>query len=392
MSDSHATVHVHVDEEDLSRVGEGNPVYQQQRRQSGVFSSGPTTNQDAQGASSIIRVLQCIWPDVCRIKSMRFAGSMTNSVFKVWKEEDGGSAVIVRLCLHHCTRVVDRNVENLVFRILSDASIGPKYLVQFDNGRVEEFLHGHEAVQGSLKMKQIMPSVAKAMARFHAQATHAVYCSEFGIQSKIPTLRDRLHSWCSYIQDRLPVFSGYGWVNVFLTDTIASMDDLFPPSPYGDALLHGDLQCGNILIRESLGSEPSVRLIDYDYVGFGDIAWDIGNHFCEYAADYTSDIKKAIFHWDNVPTDVERKEFVEMYVNQLIGMDEYPLSQYFPAGDDELVEVLLRRSEHYMYVSHVYYCAWALVIHADSQNEKDILFDYLGYAHDRYTKRESMHM
>lgn len=354
-SDGHHVVDVHVSEEEVIHahhlVG---------------------TSQQGDSTTPLTRVLHCVWPDVSGIRSMRFHGSMTNSVFKVWKENGGDeSAVIVRLCVDSCTRVVDRTVEGAVFRVLSDAGVGPQVLVEFDNGRVEEFLSGYMAIPGAGKMKQVMPAIAKALARFHAQATDAVLSSSYA--EMIPSLKDRLFSWCMYIQEKVSLFSAHGWVSEFVHLQLARMDDLFPQLSKR-ALLHGDLQCGNILMRESGGDEPSIRLIDYDYCGFGDVAWDIGNHFAEYGADYAGDV---MFQWDNIPTYEEKKEFIRVYVEEMLG---FPSSQCL--CDDE--EILLQLSEKYIHVSHVYYCAWALVIHADSKESQSTVFDYLGYAYERY--------
>jgi len=306
---------------------------------------------------------------------MRFDGSMTNSVFQVWK--DDGCAVIVRLRVDWCGRAVNRSIEHAVFCVLSDAGIGPKMLVEFDNGRVEEYLYGYKAIQGAARMKErrVADAIAHSLARFHAEATRVVLASS--CSGTIPTLKNRLHSWCMYIQERLTVFSPHVWVSEFLANTLRRMDELFPPWTR-KALLHGDLQCGNIMLREPTDEgKLSIRLIDYDYSGYGDVAWDIGNHFNEHAADYLTDPTRALFNWSALPTEKEKKAFIQAYVME---MHAFPSSQWL--CDDE--NVLLQLSEHYMHVSHVYYCAWALVIHADSRKSQTELFDYLGYAHERY--------
>ncbi len=321
------------------------------------------------------RVMKYLWPDVCGVKSMRFDASMTNSVFKVWKEDQW--PVIIRICGGYSRHAVNGFVENAVFSALSDAGIGPKLLVKFANGRVEEFLCGYKAIQGAEKMKQVMPCIAKALARFHVQATQAILSTRNA--ENIPTIEKTLRSWCVYVQGSLDLFSSLGWVSEFLTHTLERMDGLFPPWSK-KALLHGDLQCGNIMLRGS-DDDASIRLIDYDYSGYGDVAWDIGNHFNEYAADYQSDPSRALFRWDLLPSDKEKKAFIHEYMKE---MYTFPSSKRLCDCDEDR---LLQLSEHYMATSHVYYCAWALVMHADSSpHSLNSQFDYLGYAHERYLR------
>lgn len=353
---------------------------------------GPCTKVIPVQDASIKKLFATLWPRTTgeyTIYATRFTGSMTNGVFKVWKEDtdtcNSDGAVILRVQMDCCDHVIDRDTEEMIFRVFSDSGIGPRYLLQFDNGRIEEFLHGYAALQGREEMKHVMPFIAKTLAQFHAKATDVVF--KKNKYDQIPTLRNRLHSWCMYIQERLPSGPQHDWIQEFSSKTLSCMDALFPPSDL-EALLHGDLQCGNIMMRKSQSSEPSIRLIDFDYVGFGDIGWDIGNHFCEYAADYTSNSQRALFRWDLIPTENEKRLFIDAYVRELAELGDSSLNRRVCASSrnaaNSLRENLLQQSQRYMYVSHVYYCAWALVIHVASKPMDDDAFDYLGYAYDRY--------
>lgn len=64
----------------------------------------------------------------------------------------------------------DRQEEIETFRGVSSAGMGPKLLMLFDNGRVEEFLTQHVTLAASdLQDSMVGSAIAATLAHFHAK-------------------------------------------------------------------------------------------------------------------------------------------------------------------------------------------------------------------------------
>eukprot|EP00879_Flechtneria_rotunda_P009309 GHRR01009746.1.p1 GENE.GHRR01009746.1~~GHRR01009746.1.p1 ORF type:complete len:775 (+),score=394.14 GHRR01009746.1:2648-4972(+) len=61
----------------------------------------------------------------------------------------------------------------------------------------------------------------------------------------------------------------------------------------------------------------SLTLIDYEYSGFNPIAYDIANHWCEWAADYHTD-QPHVLNFSRLPTEEQQREFVHQYLRVLL--------------------------------------------------------------------------
>jgi len=66
-------------------------------------------------------------------------------------------------------------------------------------------------------------------------------------------------------------------------------------------------------------------VIDFEYAGYNTRAFDIGNHFCEWTADYHSD-RPSVLHPSRYPTKDEQLNFLEAYVEAEIAMCGYHLT------------------------------------------------------------------
>ena len=66
-------------------------------------------------------------------------------------------------------------------------------------------------------------------------------------------------------------------------------------------------------------------IIDFEYAGYNTRGFDIGNHFCEWTADYHSE-RPSILHHDKYPTKAEQLNFLEAYMEAEIAMCGYHLT------------------------------------------------------------------
>jgi len=74
-------------------------------------------------------------------------------------------------------------------------------------------------------------------------------------------------------------------------------------------LCHGDLLAGNIVLDDRT---KRMALIDYEFSAPNHRAFDIANHFCEYAG--------MDGHYDDLPTAEERRDFVRNYLGDCLSV------------------------------------------------------------------------
>lgn len=128
---------------------------------------------------------------------------------------------------------------------------------------------------------------------------------------------------------------------------------------------HCDLLSANIIIHREAGEELTVSFIDYEYATPSPAAFDVANHFAEWAG-YDCD-------YSAVPTHPQRLAFIRDYIKS-----------YAKQADDgmdveEEVKKLMHEVDVYRGVPGFYWGIWALIQATISH----IAFDYASYAESR---------
>ena len=143
---------------------------------------------------------------------------------------------------------------------------------------------------------------------------------------------------------------------------------------------HCDLLCGNIIIRQPEmvhgrcrkdSSRPKISIIDYEYAAPAPAAFDIANHFAEWAGidcDYGA-----------MPSISQRRDFLSHYVQAYCAQPE---SNCMGAPVQEATAQLFNQVERFRGVPGFYWGIWALIQHEISQ----IDFDYKRYAELRFSE------
>lgn len=127
---------------------------------------------------------------------------------------------------------------------------------------------------------------------------------------------------------------------------------------------HNDLLLKNIIYHET--PKEGVTFIDFEYADFNYQAFDIGNHFCEFAG--VEDFKPELF---------PSKEF------QLVWLKHYLRARHQlqnnSVSEDTLdaeAEVLYRQVKKFTLAAHLFWGIWALI----QAEHSTIKFDFLNYA------------
>lgn len=347
----------------------------------------------------------------------RLSGAMTNFVFRVWKVREGKgkgkNAMIIVRVYGQGGLLFSRRQEQGVFIAACRLGLGPQCLLQFANGRVEECLPGRPLHAAAMRVPTVSQAIARALADFHVEMYDSLSLvrESSGPAGSSPrtddtgaenTIWSRLQHWFHLAMN----LSDRQLIADFDVEKVKLLIESFKRSQAGVeeeyfGFCHNDLQYGNILLMDDDGggsgggggggggAHPSaemdmkavsVKLIDYEYSAVGDVAYDIANHFCEWAADYhaTANHSGFMLDWNQMPTETERYHFCRAYIQQIIlnHPDSRLTSVMACYSQDEAIRNLSERAQAYEPISHLLWGLWGLV--QSSCSEVD--FDYLGYA------------
>jgi choline/ethanolamine kinase len=86
-------------------------------------------------------------------------------------------------------------------------------------------------------------------------------------------------------------------------------------APVSDIVFgHNDIQYGNVMLNESAPEEKKIYLIDFEYSAYVPRGYDIGNHWCEWAADYHSETPHKLDYRHKYPTKTQQCDFCRAYL------------------------------------------------------------------------------
>lgn len=134
---------------------------------------------------------------------------------------------------------------------------------------------------------------------------------------------------------------------------------------------HNDLQEGNILLPDApqkktrkakeqpVITDDRVVLIDFEYCSYNYRGFDIANHFCEWAFDYSNPDYPCFYANEaDYPTDKQRRQFVREYLNQ--SKRHATSDPNEPTDDRDTEEHILMEAEYFMLASHFMWTLWAI--------------------------------
>ena len=317
---------------------------------------------DADAALRVVRMMVPEWADVETAQCEPVVGGITNGLVRLAAPDH--MDVLVRVYGPNTHLVIDRERENRLFARLSEAGFAPPYLGRFQNGRLEGFLEGFRALQPQdLTEGTWHADIASRLAELH----------QFKPEQSIPRTFSSLRTWLEQARDltfegeaatrheqlNLPgALALLGTLSRHFHEHITPRaDDSFGiRAAIRPVLAHNDLLAGNIMVDESTGA---VRFIDYEYSACGYAAFDIANHFCEYAG-FDSDFAK------HFPDRSARTAFIMAY----LGPESSPTDA---AEFDQAVRL-------FVLVDHLWWGSWAVI----QAKNSPIDFDFLRYAELRF--------
>ena len=141
---------------------------------------------------------------------------------------------------------------------------------------------------------------------------------------------------------------------------------------------HNDLLSGNVIVNtSSCLKSPSIKdvsFIDYEYSAPTPVAFDLANHFAEWAGFECN--------YHQIPTRSQRQAFVEEYLQSYYSFQDLGAASNgtsHAAGHKESPTTLFDRIDRFRGVPGLYWGIWALI----QATISDIDFDYPAYAERR---------
>ena len=187
------------------------------------------------------------------------------------------------------------------------------------------------ALGTTLKSPILFPTIEKWLAKIPKRYSNASTQADFERLIDLPQIRSRM----TWLQDQIQ------------------------STAQNIVFCHNDLLSGNILYDQE---KDAAEFIDYEYGGFNYAAFDIANHFCEFAG---FDGNYSLY-----PAKSFQLKWLRTYLERI---DIKNVS-------DDRVSRLFQEVQIFALAAHLFWGVWALV----QAEISDIDFNYLDYAKIRF--------
>ncbi|XP_049590561.1 ethanolamine kinase 2 [Syngnathus scovelli] len=318
-----------------------------------------------EGALKIIKELRPAW-DTSRVKTKFFTEGTTNKLVGCYVEESPEHVVLVRVYGNKTELIVDRDNELKSFQVLHANGCAPRLYCTFQNGICYEYMQGEALGPQDVRDPSLLRLIAREMAHIHAIHAHN------GCIPK-PNLWIKMQKYFSLvatefteqasntrIQKEVPSKEVLEQEMVWMKEHLSTLG-----SPV--VLCHNDLLCKNIIHNSK---EAHVRFIDYEYSSYNYQAFDIGNHFNEFAG--MADLDYGLY-----PSREMQMDWLRCYLQAF---------KLFTKKTEEVsakeLETLYVQVNKFALASHFFWGFWALI----QAKYSSIDFDFLGYAVLRFNQ------
>jgi len=264
-----------------------------------------------------------------------------------------GRTVIVRIFGKGSEYLVDRSQELQLLMLASQSGLGPKLHVLFNNGYVCECLPGRILSPEEMKEPYFSERIATKMSEWHRlPIKHRQSESSTSI-----FIHRMLDSWKSFDSEDPDLHLAIRELGELERAISACNPKL--------VLCHNDVNSANIIYNADTGS---LAFIDYEQAGLNYAAYDIADHFCEFAG--------LDLDFSRYPSKQEQFVFFEHYLGKT-------------NATEESMEALYKDVCKFALMAHLVWFVWAKL----QTHISDIdYFDYHKYAQDRiaeYWRRKS---
>ena len=338
------------------------------------------------------------------VEIVRFTDGITNTLSKATRKMPGRTesqndddAILMRAYGKGTDVLIDREREMKAHNLLANMGLAPPLLARFDNGLLYKFVQGDVCTPEDLRKPEVYRQVAKLLGQWHGSLPISAITSTPNLDDEA----NRKHCGMKDGKQTRPMPNIWSmmqhWIDALPNETekerqrnqtlnveLAELSAKFGQTPGLDGkdyiFSHCDLLSGNVIVQrpsgvENVSKDRPVSFIDYEYSTPGPAAFDIANHFAEWAG----------FECDHaaVPTKSQRKDFLKQYAGSFryhsISLEDN-LSIDIDLRQD--IEQLYEQIDAFRGLPGFYWGIWALIQSMISQ----IDFDYPKYAELRLSE------
>ncbi|CAH8553134.1 unnamed protein product [Schistosoma turkestanicum] len=389
---------------------------------------------DANDQENIWKVLQSVFPNwskqYTKIRSLEEGLSNVVLRFDYNNKTNEPETILMRIRTKLSDFIVNRWDEIKHMHLLHELGGEQKLYAVFQNGLVYSFIKGSTISVDKFSVPKYSELIIDQVARLHSlparETMLRLFPNEYKDSSQLstkPVLLSTIRNWIeklptSYNNDKQKFERLKNEVpsKDALLNEVAYLEKLLENSISPVVLCHNDLLAGNIVVSPD---EKSVHFIDFEYCGFNHAAFDIGNHFCEFAGINT-------VNFDNYPTEefqrlwiskyLKAKDYYEKLFNQQKEIDQHGYSitpiivnvsssdtnhidthcnsngsstnktDKNNCEDETLLEKWLIEVNRFALAAHLFWSVWAVILSVQEQKK----FDYLSYGISRINQYYAM--
>lgn len=332
----------------------------------------PLTVEEDKLIEGSIRVLNIIRPTWIKenVNFKVFTDGITNKLLGCFYEESPEDVVLIRVYGHKTDLLIDRNAETRNIQLLHNAGYAPRLYATFCNGLAYEYVPGVILNSTSCRDPDVFPLVARMMALMHRMDGGDDVPKEPSIWLKIQQFLDIMPQRFEGAEKQarfLELIPPKSKLEEEYAVLKAELSNLGSPVVF----CHNDLLLANVIYN---AEKKTVTFIDYEYSSYNYQAFDIGNHFAEFAGvadvDYAA-YPSAEFQWRWLQVYLET--FRTSITDTSDSDDDDDMSNTKTELDISCLYVQVNK---FALASHFLWAIWALIQAEHSR----IDFDFLGYA------------
>ncbi|SBT71347.1 ethanolamine kinase, putative [Plasmodium malariae] len=307
--------------------------------------------------------------DERKIDSLNFGvinGGITNILVKV-EDQLEKKKYLIRLYGPKTSEIINREREKKISSILYDKNISKKIYVFFPNGRIEEFMDGYALTRENIKDSNYQKKIAQNLRVLHDINLNDTLFKDLqssqNVKGDRPSflwstiwkyfnlLKEEKKKNCSYNSEaNILKLIDFDMLKVLILE----IEELCNKKQSPVVLCHCDLLSSNIINT----TNDNISFIDFEYSCPMERAYDIANHFNEYAG-FNCD-------WELIPSRDEEYNFIKNYLN---------------TEDEDAINNLIDEIQPFYVCSHINWGLWALLQGIHSV----IDFDFINYGMTRIT-------
>lgn len=341
-------------------------------------NSEPAEHESVIPSGMLAKAVECLrgvdgWSGVraSQLRQTVVEGGLTNGLYKLTHSDDSSLQVLVRVYGGGTDRLFDRKTEIAAFQALSGVGASPRCYGTFQGGRLEEFLLGATLGREQIKEHHRIEQIATTVAKFHTSNPPINGPRENVLMGVIATwLADAKRRLASSLSERdraVIASSSFDFTLDNLDKEYEEMKAILATAKSPVAFVHHDLIAGNFI---DVGGE--VRLIDFEYGWYDNVAMDIGNHWLEWTVNYDYELYP---HYEikhsNFPTEAQQRRFVTAYLTAASAEGAAPT-------EHEITE-LLTEANMFTMAAHFMWACWGFMQAGSSTIE----FGHMQYGKDR---------